>query len=424
MDTYKTCKNIVQKGTIIENVFKAPFFNDEPQLYTYSAILHDKKIPPDILGGGTSLSKRVAYIKAVMEAMERYLLIPTILERESWRNLSIKSIEEDTNTDFSKIIKFSETQLAKKQFKNFSITNKNKKVKCCYVEDIIHKRSVYYPSQFFYLPYWEKEQIFRLPISTGAATDFNRITARKKGIYEIFERDQFITSYLGKIPGHKIRLKTLPSEIKEILKEFLYYNLKVHCILLKSDIPIPTILTILEDPTKIGPLYTFGLKCSPNISTAVQGSLEEAFHSRRWLRYNQGGEKQIEKLWTKRDQISSILERGLVWSSPKVEGKLDFWINNSKFVNLKEIDIQNKTKEDSMEYEISLIEQKGWNCYIKNFKCKESEAFNIHCVKVFIPEAHPLYLDENYPYLDKKRIQEVLNTTNTIKVNNFLQPFL
>lgn len=55
MKTYSICKQIVENENIIRDVFKTPFFNDEPQLYTYSAILKDKDIPSDISGGGAHL---------------------------------------------------------------------------------------------------------------------------------------------------------------------------------------------------------------------------------------------------------------------------------------------------------------------------------------------------------------------------------
>lgn len=424
MGVFSTCKKLVKNCSFIKGVYRAPFFNDEPQLYSYSTILTGEYAPEDILGGGTSLNKTTAYVKSVMEGVERYLLVPKDKDLKEWKELSLVEIENNTDLEFNSFLKFSPEQLKGSNFARFVVKDRKVEVKCCEVKDIITNKSICYPSQFFYLPYYEEGQLFRLPISTGAATDFDDIKAIKKGIYEVVERDQFITSYLGKICGTKIKFHGLPEEIKAIVDEFSFYKLNVYCILLQSDIPIPTVLTVLEDSTGIGPLYTLGMKCSPNLEIAMKGSLEEAFHSRRWLRYNQVDNKRLGLLWKNRKSISEILDRGLMWSSEKVRGRLDFWIKNRKEVSYSEIKTDFVSEVNSLDCEISMLKKKKWHCFVKTFHDDEANAFNVSCVKVFIPEAHPLYLDENYPYFETSRIKDVLDTTVDVKVNKFLQPFL
>ncbi len=423
MGIYSTCKQIVTEKNIVEDVLKTPFFNDEPQLYTYSAILKDKDIPPDISGGGTSMNKNVAYIKAVMEAIERYSLIPSTMESKSWVEKSVKEIEKENRIDLNDFVKFSKEQLESSKFRRFRALSKKDKLTCCQVYDTLSNRRSYLPCQFFYLPYLAQENIIRLPISTGAASGFSKESCIYKGILEIIERDQFITSYLGQIPAKKIVMKNIPRQISTILNEFLFYKLKPHLLLLYSDIDIPTVLTILEDSTGIGPLYTLGLKCSPDISYCIRASLEEAFHSRRWLRYTMENieKNNVKKLIKNHKSITEIKDRGLVWSSKKVRGKLNFWIKNDDLIN---IDLSKKSKELTLPDLLDLLKTKHWNCYTKNFSIKKLSKYNIYCYKVFIPQAHPLYLDERYPYLDDKRIKEIVPNGNKKILNDFLQPFL
>lgn len=423
MTTLTTCRKLFSETKIFSSVSRLPFFNDEPQLYTYSAFLKEGAFPSDINGGGTSFSENIAYIKAIMEAVERYALIPTQKDIKNWERKSISSLEENSLLEFKSILKFSQKQLESKQFKKFSF-KKSDTLKSCLVEDFLTGISLYFPAQFFYLPYWEKEKILRLPISTGAASGFSKTECIEKGILEIIERDQFMNSYHAKMPGEKILLKNIPTEINNLLEEYKFYKLKIHLIFLQSDIPVPTILTILEDTTNKGPLYTFGLKCSPDMKTCIRGSLEEAFHSRRWLRYEMEmkGKKYIKEKVKDTSKITEILDRGLTWSSQVVKGNVDFWIKNN---NIKEIDLsnQNKTYNDLSDLKDILVKKK-WHCFIKDFSPKELSKYNVYVYKVFIPEAHPLYLDQRYPYFDNSRIKEILVVDDFNNMNEFLQPFL
>ncbi len=419
MSIYSTCKKIVRDGAVIDSIFKTPFFNDEPQLYTYSALLKDKTIPKDISGGGTSLEPSVAYIKAVMEAIERFSLIPKEEDYKNFKKRTVIEIEEENEIDLNQFIKFSKEQLQKDKFKISRINRTEDSLLCCNVVNLLKEKNTIMPSQFFYLPYFENEKIIRLPISTGAASGFSREECIYRGVLEIIERDQYINSYLAKIPGVKLHLLNAPKAIKDILEEFSFYKLIPHMILLESDINIPTVLTILEDITMKGPQYTLGMKCSTDLVKCIKSSLEEAFHSRRWLRYEMETKGEINKI-ENTENIAEILDRGLVWASEKSKGKLDFWIKNP---NNKTLDLSGKNQEIPYENLIEIIKKKKWHCYVKDFSTESTSRFGVKCFKVFIPEAHPLYLDERYPYLDTTRIMEIL-PNKKFEINNFLQPFL
>lgn len=369
------------------------------------------------------MNKNVAYIKAVMEAIERYSLIPSKSNMRDWKKLSISEIERINNIKLQEYSKFSKLQLKSECFKDFILDNRKDKLTCCKVENVSTSSNTYLPCQLFYLPFKHDEKTVRLPISTGAAAGFSKEECIFKGILEIIERDQFITSYLGGIPGKKIHLVNTPKIISEILDEFSFFNLTPHIIYLDSDIEIPTILTILEDNTGIGPMYTLGLKCSPDIPYCIKASLEEAFHSRRWLRYEMENidKKDVNKLIRNQKTITEILDRGLIWSSKRVRGKLDFWIRNKHIIHL---DLSKKISTISLNRLLEIIREKNWDCYTKDFSIKELKKYSVFCYKVFIPQAHPLYLDERYPYLDDTRIKQILDGKSNFKINDFIQPFL
>lgn len=398
------------------NAYKSPFYNDEPKLYTY-LVEYKRKKGLEIIGSGTSSDKRKAYVKSVFEAIERYSLSP----HNAKKSFIYASSEELSNSvHLSSFLSFSNRQLHKKLYKDIYPSSKDK-IYWTDAEDLINMETVKIPAQTIYLPYDLDDKYLRLPISTGAALSTEKEDAIKRGILEIIERDAFITSYLAKFPGTKVDLDRSDREIEKIVDEYRFYRLSPIVIKLDSDFSISTFLTILVDRTGIGPHYTFGLKSDRSAKDAIIGSLEEAFHSRCWIRdeMDNRNESEINKLIKNQNKVDTILERGIIWSQKESENGIRHWLNNKKIKSYDEI--VNKSGKITLDYMLNELAQKKFDCFVKEMISEFSEKYNLVVYKTVIPQAHPLYLDENYRYWDTKRIK--MNGGKDI-VNKYIHPFL
>lgn len=416
---YSYCQKLLPKLSFSPSIYRAPFYHDESKLYTYISQASARIPSFAISASGTSFEEEKAYVKAFIECIERYCL--SVVNEKLIRS-SAGSLQNAI--DIKQFIKFSPEQIKQKKFAICRVTDKDE-LWWTKALDLLNNREIYVPAQTIYVPFSQDKKYIRFPISTGASAGMDPEQTVIRGIYEVFERDTFIVSYLASLPGKKIVIKNPTEEVKEILQEFEFYKLQPTIIELDSDIPVPTILTILVDLTKndISPCVTFGLKCHPDYQTAIKGSLEESFHSRTWLRDEMCKKNlnYIKKLDRKIESITEILDRGLVWTQRKYLKRIMFWLNNSNFkvINLKKEYGENLSLNDLKK----ILKNLAWDCYLKPLATPEVKKAGFFVYKVVIPQAHPLYLDERYPYLSTDRIIRA-SKGKISKINSFLQPFL
>lgn len=292
------------------------------------------------------------------------------------------------------MVLFSSSQLRQPEFKN-CIFDEVTRFQWVQGYSVARQRKVFVPSQLVFVPYkFTQEKIIRLPITTGAACGETLEEAIYRGICEVVERDAFIISYLNKMPG-KIVAVNGSEELKQIFEYYQSYNLTLYLIDVTTDLGIPVILGLLIDKTGLGPTVSLGAAADISPFEAVIKAAEEAQHSRPWIR------REMEK-GNKNKNPSSIMGRGLYWAEKKMINKLDFWLKGEKasIENQKKfLDPKKKLREILRRLKKFALEV----TYVDVTRPKIRRA-GFWVVRVIIPKLHPLYLEENYPYLGGERL--------------------
>ena len=416
---YQKCVSAHEKTKFISTVHRSFFYNDEPKLYTF--ILNSKNSSKKFRtnASGSAWDEKLAFIKGYIEMIERYALIPSdqdldhlVLSSETGLPKAIK---------LSKFMKFSHSQMIDKFFAR-KVATENDPLYWTEAIDLCARKTVYIPAQTVFCPFGKKEKIIRTPISTGASAGLDKNSTITRAIFEVLERDTFISSYLGRLSGTIIKIKNPKGVIKDLLDEFSFYLLEPTIIRLDNDYHIPVILTILTDLTKNKPVITFGLKCHPDLNRAIQGSLEESFHTRGWMRDElaKSDTVYINSLIKNIEHTYELKDRGLIWSQPFVLKNVDFWLNNKKTFNLSLKASYPKIPLNTLLKKLQAI---GFDIYLKELTDPEIAKLGFYACKVIIPQAQPLYLEEDFQYLDTNRIEKIAKHKIT-KLNTFLQPFL
>lgn len=351
--------------------------------------------------------------------IERYALIPSKKDLKDLLFSSQKNLP--LSIELTKFLKFSPEQLSNSIFRK-KIAQPQDSLYWTKVVDLITNKSVYIPAQTVFCPFGKKEKIIRTPISTGASAGLDKNATIIRAIFEVLERDTFISAYLGKLPGTVLEVANPSGVVADILDEFAFYKLKPIIIKLDNDYNIPVILTILLDRTKNKPVVTFGLKCHTDLNRAIQGSLEESFHTRGWMRDElaKSNQQNIESLLKNINKTYELKDRGLIWSQPLVLKYINFWLNNKKTTKLI---LQPSYLKISLNQLISKLKKIGFDIYLKEFDDPEIKKLGFFACKIIIPQAQPLYLEEEYKYLEVGRIEKIAKH----KIKNlkpFLQPFL
>ncbi len=416
---YQKCVSAHQKTNFISTVHRSFFYNDEPKLYTF--ILNSKNSSKKFStnASGSAWDERLAFVKGYVEMIERYALIPSKKDLKDLLFSSQKNLP--LSIELTKFLKFSPEQLSNSIFRK-KIAQPQDSLYWTKVVDLITNKSVYIPAQTVFCPFGKKEKIIRTPISTGASAGLDKNATIIRAIFEVLERDTFISAYLGKLPGTVLEVANPSGVVADILDEFAFYKLKPIIIKLDNDYNIPVILTILLDRTKNKPVVTFGLKCHTDLNRAIQGSLEESFHTRGWMRDElaKSNQQNIESLLKNINKTYELKDRGLIWSQPLVLKYINFWLNNKKTTKLI---LQPSYLKISLNQLISKLKKIGFDIYLKEFDDPEIKKLGFFACKIIIPQAQPLYLEEEYKYLEVGRIEKIAKH----KIKNlkpFLQPFL
>ena len=393
-------------------------FFDEPKFYFYTSVINNTPAllkkggfitsHVELMGHGVSFtSRKTALLKCIAEGLERLMLF-CYRPKKIFYTQNIKLLPKNI------------MDLSDYQIKN------NKKIFFGLVkgEDLVENKDCFIPAQLVFLNYKlrPKELNLSTRISTGAAGGFSKEDAIIRGIYEIVERDAFLTIYLNKISVPVLDIDAInDDEIQYIIKKIIRYNLSVYILNITNDLKIPSFATVIVDKSGMGPSISVGLKSSFNQKDAIIGSLEEAVSiARVYLRYHyikKGGGKNKIQL----KNIKDALDRGMYWYDKSMINNLDFLLNS---IPTNKLDVNDK-KSVSLNKLVDVLNRKGYKIYCHDLSLQQCRKIPYFIYKVLIPGLQPLYLNENFPELKMERLKKVADHFDQKNnINKIPHPFL
>lgn len=391
----KLARLVNRNKNFITDIYKSSLYNDEPKIFAYSGIYKSKYRHNADVACGYSFNKKVALTRVLGEGLERYCL--DHFTRKAFYAGQSKNIGLALNLlDMSY---FSKGQLRDKMFEQFRV-NENSKFRWIKAVSLMKGKTVLVPASLFVFNYKtiKNEPTIILPVSTGSATGLSIEDAIYRGICEIVERDAFMINYLNKIPSPRVDLISIKDkDIYNIINIFRRYKMEPIVFDLTTDLQIPAFAAIALDRTGLGPAVSVGLKAGFNIKEAILGAIEESLMTRSWIRdkfiYNDPNYK-------KGKEIITIEDRAHFWFPMEAIKHLDFWINSG---NIKKINIKG-IPTDKLREALKLLKDKNMQVLYVDITDKNIKRHGFVVVKVVIPQLHPLYLNEKYPYLGGGRL--------------------
>lgn len=220
---------ILQSKNLIRSIEKIPLCKGRMSSFLYVTYLKST------VGYGISLlDPTLALIRSICEAVERYA--------GQWKNKGKKF----------------------RRVKGFNLT-KDKEISI--------------PAQLIYTDYpltKSERPLYRtVKYGSGAAVGKDITSAKISGLYELIERDAFMTHILTETLPEHIEINTLPfrwmNKIQKILKED---SLSIDLFEITNDLEIPSYLTILTNKNRL--IVSIGLRSNLERQEAIFGSIEEA----------------------------------------------------------------------------------------------------------------------------------------------------
>lgn len=424
---------LIEKGSqfindnpeIIKGVYKDISYNDDPKLYSYAIYFRDKYSGAkndDSVASGVSFNKKRALLKVLGETIERHSLSTNNNKKFIYKSYEELISDGESVLNLNDIIQALDKRIRPQ---NALLT------KLHWVEgkSLLSNKNILVPAQLIYVPYVyeHNEVLLQRSISTGAAAGSSIEEALYRGICEIVERDAFMISYLNMIPSPQIDLSSMrDKEFNSIIKTFKRYKLDLVVLDLTTDLEIPVFAAITLDRTGLGPAVSVGLKAGFNLRETIIGAIEESLMVRFGTRDEFAFKSQNYK---EKNIISDIEDRANFWFPPSSIGYLNFWLKSKKFkkINIKYFD----RKKNILTRIINMLKEKKMEPLYVDITDKNTRKYGFTVLKVIIPQLHPLYLDERYPYLGGNRLFDTPVKMGVLKkarlrnhLNKIPHPFL
>ncbi len=386
-------------------LFRGINFTDEPRFIQYT--FSEPTLKDDESSGvGLSRDDAQARIKAMAEYLERKSLeCPGLpLTKEAYKNLGTDAI------DPARFCNFRDVDLGGKKEEYLSHL-RTSLISWSPVSAVGENKTFLVPSQLVYVPFLSDEPMIRPQVSTGAAGHFSLDSARVNGLFEVIERDAFILKYLSKLGSPQV---ALDGDLIELQNYFKRYLLEVKIYDITSDLGIPTYLAVNIDQTGLGPAVSLGAKTGFNPREAIAGAMLESQQIRQWIRYSHLVDGQPEL--SDPSKVKTMKDRGYFWSRKSMIDELSFLDNGSQ--------VHIRPREDfrsSLTETIRRLGDKGIEVYFADITHERLRGKGFHVTKAIAPDLHPLFLDEDYPLYDSKRLNDLLGGR---EVNKLPVPFL
>ncbi len=409
----KKLLQLVHQKRILKSLVRNERFLDEPRIYSYAGLISEKpdqEADPLVSAGTSFFSPETALLRCLGESIERYCWFHYKSPSEIMCSYSEIADRALNPTSISSEISDKNTLI---WVKGFNLTR---------------KRTVYIPRQLVYFNNNALPKEFPLSqpsISTGCAGGFDKTSTLLRGIYEVIERDSFMSFYLTKTKAPLIAIEDIEDpQVQYIRQQCKRFNLELYIFEVTTDLKIPAFLTILIDRTSVGPAISCGAKCSFDTKRAIYESMTEAFLTRTWIREVLSKNAYSPNSY-KPKTITSVKERGLYWSHPSAITRIDYLIKQKK----KKIAYTKRVLNNELQLKkvLAFLAMKGHEVFYVNL----GERFlnqKYSVFKTIIPTLQPLYLaeTEKISSLRKERLNEVSSFfgNNKYDINTVPHPFL
>lgn len=386
-------------------------YHDEPLLHNYAVRMGNvldhsdaKKQVCNYAGGASLDDKRQAFLRTVGEAAERFCLD---CYRE--KDLVVAAYAElgDKAINPLSFVSLSERQKAQKNLKI------DENTVFCWVKgySLQTGRPYFIPAQLVYVAYSpavQKEPVIRVPISTGAAAGLSLEWAVYGGLCEAVERDAFMINYLNKISPPRLDVNSIKNEkVRNIVGVLKRYKLEFHFLDITTDIPVPTILAVIIDRSGIGPPVNVGTCANLDIFKAIEGAAMEAIRIR--LSCRRLFERNPADLKIAPAEIFNFDNRKLFWRDPGLIKQLDFLLEGPfrKVCEKGDGDDRGGDFHQRSNQVLDYLNKVGVESFVVDITAPPVKKAGFFVVKIIAPKLQPLYLNENFRYLDGERLYRV-----------------
>lgn len=393
-----------------------PRENNRNYLHDYhSHIEINGKKHPFGKGGGIDLDPKIAKLKAMCEAIERYA--GSVIPDQTYIKSSYNEIKSEAINP-KRLIDFEPSQYAESF--PFSRFRPNTKIDWIKAFSVTKNRNVLIPASAVFLGYnaMISKNLRLFPTtSNGLALGTSGKDAFRRSLYELIERDAALTLwYTQRIPI-RVNLDLLSNPDFHFIKnKIIDEGLILEVCISTFDIPIPSTIAIIRD-IRGYPAFSVGLGCDNNLEKAVFKATMEALMVRNTLELL----PKDMRVNIKRRSVKNFMDHALYYSTLSREKiirklysgkKLTITKINSKFGFIK--------KYSDLDTLISLFTKKNIEIIKYDLTTPIISDMGYSVVKTIVPELQQIDVSYKARFLKSKRLTGLVSSK---KINPYPHPF-
>jgi ribosomal protein S12 methylthiotransferase accessory factor len=358
-------------------------------------------------GGGASLSRAGAMVKALGETVERYSA--AIYDKAEFPLFSYAEAPGPAVSPPSLALYSEEQYSGGFLWTRFSADTQ---VRWCLASDMSSGERVYAPACRIVLPYAfdvaSGEAAIDQPMSTGLACHETLEKASINAICEVVERDAFSILWQRGVTPMAIDPTSLDGQNSELRARFTKCGYEVDLFSIRMDHSIPTCLSVLRGTNPEQPPAVFAAASALSPETALQKSLEELAHTRSYCDLIYRSKPRLERRFPRFDNVTNQ-ESHLNFYLDRQHGHVfGFLYDNPETIQLRGIEnLSTGDETTDLRRIIELIAGVNERVLICDLTTPDVAEVGLSVVRAFVPGFHPLRIGHEIRALGGSRLWRV-----------------
>lgn len=286
----------------------------------------------------------------------------------------------------------------------------------CWGYSMRQRRPVLLPQQLAY--YWlanghdRPTNRFAYDSSNGCAMGACVEEAALFGLFEVLERDAYLTTWYGRIPPRRIDLDSLDdSRSRALIARAEAQGYRIHLFDMALDIDVPAVWGMIENPSGEAPVKSY-------CAAAAHGQWREAIFATlveittAMSVYEQtmpGHRDRAEAMLADSGLVQTMADHVLLYSLPTAFDRFGFlWDGPRTSLQACEQRVPSANEVDVTTELFDLVEKvllTARDVVIVNQTFPAMDAVGVHCVKVVAPGLHPVTFGHQHRRVSLDRIR-------------------
>ena len=342
----------------------------------------DNLITPSPSGSG--ITETEAEIHTLMESVERYSNMIVDESRLVWSDYESIATRAVNPMDLGL---YSEEQYYRK---NSACSRFSVHSRIPWIEgyDLYSGKDILVPADFIYYPAIRQNPLV-FDTSNGASAHTDTVQAILNGLFEIIERDSFLTMWLNRFSMPILNAKKLPFSFSESMRLIKEFGMSIKLVDITGDTHIPAFAAVCSNNDPAGyPALLVGAGCHTDPDKAIQKALFEME-----FMLNEMLEHPNKKKIKRPDQISTMYEHPLYYLNPKMRKYWQFMIMGKQTSRLPAPSVNfSNNNQYRLRQIVQLLHNNKHKAICVDLTPSDLKKVGLKSVKVFVTGFQPLYV--------------------------------